>query len=117
MVFAGMGVPHDTAEQFRRAMESSGALGHTVLFLNLADEPGMQRLLTPRYALTAAEYLAFVVPGRSDELVDELRRFVEHRHVVGGVLLVTLVFFSALAFTVLDRHRKPPEFPMSVSRM
>jgi V/A-type H+-transporting ATPase subunit B len=55
-----MGVPHDTAEQFRRAMESSGALGHTVLFLNLADEPGMQRLLTPRYALTAAEYLAFV---------------------------------------------------------
>jgi len=41
-------------------MESSGALGHTVLFLNLADEPGMQRLLTPRYALTAAEYLAFV---------------------------------------------------------
>jgi len=40
-------------------MESSGALGHTAMFLNLADEPGMQRLLTPRYALTAAEYLAF----------------------------------------------------------
>jgi V/A-type H+-transporting ATPase subunit B len=60
IVFVGMGVSHDTAEQFRRAMESSGALGHTVLFLNLADEPGMQRLLTPRYALTAAEYLAFV---------------------------------------------------------
>ena len=60
IVFVGMGVSHDTAEQFRRAMESSGALAHTVLFLNLADEPGMQRLLTPRYALTAAEYLAFV---------------------------------------------------------
>jgi len=60
VVFAGMGVPHDAAENFRAAMESSGALGHTVLFLNLADEPGMQRLLTPRYALTAAEYLAFV---------------------------------------------------------
>jgi V/A-type H+/Na+-transporting ATPase subunit B len=59
VVFAGIGVPHDTAEQFRLAMESSGALGHTALFLNLADEPGMQRLLTPRYALTAAEYLAF----------------------------------------------------------
>jgi V/A-type H+-transporting ATPase subunit B len=59
LVFAGIGVPHDTAEQFRLAMESSGALGHTALFLNLADEPGMQRLLTPRYALTAAEYLAF----------------------------------------------------------
>jgi membrane protein len=49
-----------------------------------------------------AEYLEFVVPGRSDALVDELRRFVEHRHVIGGVLLVTLVFFSALAFTVLE---------------
>ena len=60
IVFVGMGVSHDTAEQFRNAMESSGALGHTALFLNLADEPGMQRLLTPRYALTAAEYLAFV---------------------------------------------------------
>jgi V/A-type H+-transporting ATPase subunit B len=60
IVFVGMGVSHDTAEQFRLAMESSGALGHTALFLNLADEPGMQRLLTPRYALTAAEYLAFV---------------------------------------------------------
>ena len=60
VVFAGMGVPHDAAEQFRVAMESSGALGHTALFLNFADEPGMQRLLTPRYALTAAEYLAFV---------------------------------------------------------
>jgi V/A-type H+/Na+-transporting ATPase subunit B len=59
VVFAGIGVPHDTAEHFRLAMESSGALGHTAMFLNLADEPGMQRLLTPRYALTAAEYLAF----------------------------------------------------------
>ncbi|MFO1408152.1 MAG: V-type ATP synthase subunit B [Steroidobacteraceae bacterium] len=60
IVFVGMGVSHDAAERFRGAMESSGALGHTALFLNLADEPGMQRLLTPRYALTAAEYLAFV---------------------------------------------------------
>ena len=60
IVFVGMGVSHDAADRFRGAMESSGALGHTALFLNLADEPGMQRLLTPRYALTAAEYLAFV---------------------------------------------------------
>ena len=49
-----------------------------------------------------ADYLAFVVPGSSAALVDELRRFVEHRHVIGGVLLVTLVFFSALAFTVVE---------------
>jgi V/A-type H+-transporting ATPase subunit B len=60
IVFVGIGVPHDTAEAFRVAMETSGALGHTVMFLNLADESSAQRLLTPRFALTAAEYLAFV---------------------------------------------------------
>jgi V/A-type H+-transporting ATPase subunit B len=60
IVFVGIGVPHDTAESFRAAMETSGALGHTVMFLNLADESSAQRLLTPRFALTAAEYLAFV---------------------------------------------------------
>ncbi len=60
IVFVGMGVSHDTAEAFREAMASSAALEHAALFLNLADEPAAQRLLTPRYALTAAEYLAFV---------------------------------------------------------
>ena len=60
IVFVGMGVSHDTAEAFRDAMASSAALEHAAMFLNLADEPAAQRLLTPRYALTAAEYLAFV---------------------------------------------------------
>lgn len=60
MVFAAIGVPFDSAERFRRAMEDSGALEHTVLFLNLASDSSTQRLLCPRYALTAAEYLAFV---------------------------------------------------------
>jgi V/A-type H+-transporting ATPase subunit B len=58
-VFVGIGVSHDSAEAFREAMEGSGALAHTVMFLNRADEPSTQRLLTPRFALTAAEYLAF----------------------------------------------------------
>ena len=59
IVFVAMGVAYDTAEGFRDAMATSGALEHTVMFLNLAHEPAAQRLLTPRYALTAAEYLAF----------------------------------------------------------
>lgn len=59
VVFVAIGVSFDTAEYFRRAMEDSGALEHTVLFLNLASDSSTQRLLTPRYALTAAEYLAF----------------------------------------------------------
>ncbi len=60
VVFVGIGVPYDIAENFRYAMEKSGALAHTAMFLNHADEPSTQRLLTPRFALTAAEYLAFV---------------------------------------------------------
>ena len=60
MVFAAIGVPFDTAEYFRSAMEDSGALAHTALFLNLASDSSAQRLLCPRYALTAEEYLAFV---------------------------------------------------------
>ncbi len=66
-----------------------------MIVLSNAIEP--ERLLA-----VLADYLAFVVPGSSAALVDELRRFVEHRHVIGGVLLVTLVFFSALAFTVVE---------------
>lgn len=59
IVFVGIGVSHDIAETFRRAMESSGALEHTAMFLNLASDSSVQRLLTPRFALTAAEDLAF----------------------------------------------------------
>ena len=59
IVFAGIGIPYDVAEYFRRSMEESGVLAHTALFLNLASDPSTQRLLTPRFALTAAEYLAF----------------------------------------------------------
>ncbi len=58
IVFVGIGISHDTAENFRRAMQDSGALAHTAMFLNLASESSTQRLLTPRFALTAAEYLA-----------------------------------------------------------
>jgi V/A-type H+-transporting ATPase subunit B len=60
LVFAAIGVPFESAERFRRAMQDSGALEHTVLFLNLASDSSTQRLLCPRYALTVAEYLAFV---------------------------------------------------------
>ncbi len=55
-----------------------------------------------RLLLTLREYLEFVVPGQSNVLVEELRIFLAHRNVVGGILLVTMLFFSALAFTVLE---------------
>lgn len=59
IVFAAMGVKHDVADFFRRTFEESGASDHVVMFLNLADDPVVERLITPKVALTAAEYLAF----------------------------------------------------------
>ncbi len=59
VVFAAMGVKHDDAEYFRRSFEQSGVLEKVVMFLNTADDPIVERITTPRCALTAAEYLAF----------------------------------------------------------
>lgn len=59
VVFAAIGITHREASFIIRRLEASGALAHTVLFLNLADDPTIERLLTPRLALTCAEYLAF----------------------------------------------------------
>ncbi len=59
IVFAAMGVKHDVAEYFRRTFEESGAGSHVVMYLNLANDPVVERLITPKVALSAAEYLAF----------------------------------------------------------
>jgi len=59
VVFGAMGITFEEAEFFIRDFTQSGAIERTVLFLNLADEPAIERIATPRAALTAAEYLAF----------------------------------------------------------
>lgn len=59
VVFAAMGIKHDVADFFRESFAGSGALLHVTMFLNLADDPPIERLITPRAALTLAEYLAF----------------------------------------------------------
>jgi len=59
IVFAAMGVKHDVARYFRAAFTESGALNRVAMFLNLADDPPVERLVTPRVALTLAEHLAF----------------------------------------------------------
>jgi len=59
VVFAAMGIKNDTAEFFRHDFERSGALQRVVMFMNLASDPIIERIFTPRCALTAAEYLAF----------------------------------------------------------
>ena len=59
IVFAAMGVKHDVADFFRESFAASGALTRVAMFLNLADDPPVERIVTPRAALTLAEYLAF----------------------------------------------------------
>jgi V/A-type H+/Na+-transporting ATPase subunit B len=59
VVFAAMGITSEEANFFIRQFEETGALERTVLFLNLSSDPSMERILTPRLALTTAEYLAY----------------------------------------------------------
>ncbi|MDE7290244.1 MAG: V-type ATP synthase subunit B, partial [Oscillospiraceae bacterium] len=59
VVFAAMGVKNDVADYFRRSFEESGVLQRVAMFLNLSNDPIIERILTPRCALTVAEYLAF----------------------------------------------------------
>ena len=59
VVFAAMGITNEEAQYFMKDFERTGALKRAVVFLNLADDPAVERLITPRLALTAAEYLAY----------------------------------------------------------
>ncbi len=59
VVFAAMGITYEEAYQFMKEFERTGALERAVVFLNLANDPAIERLLTPRMALTAAEFLAY----------------------------------------------------------
>jgi len=59
VVFAAIGISYDEADFFKRSFSQTGALSHSVMFLNLASDPALERVATPRMALTTAEYLAF----------------------------------------------------------
>ncbi|MBP2133323.1 V/A-type H+-transporting ATPase subunit B [Methanomicrobium sp. W14] len=59
IVFGAMGITYDEDHYFREEFSRTGALEHAVLFINHADDPAIERIITPRIALTAAEYLAF----------------------------------------------------------
>ncbi|MCH3961401.1 MAG: V-type ATP synthase subunit B [Solobacterium sp.] len=59
IVFGAMGVKNDVADMFRRSFEETGVMDNVCMFVNLSDDPIIERILTPRCALTAAEYLAY----------------------------------------------------------
>lgn len=91
IVFCAMGVTKDVAEGFRKSFEESGALSRVTMFLNLSSDPIVERTLTPRCALTAAEYLAFekgmhilVVLTDMTSYAEALREFSSSRGEIPG---------------------------------
>ncbi|MDK6232781.1 V-type ATP synthase subunit B [Aerococcus sanguinicola] len=77
IVFAAMGVKHDIADFFQRSFEESGALDHVTMFVNTADDPAMERLITPRVALTTAEYLAYDLGKQVLVILTDMTSFCE----------------------------------------
>jgi len=91
IVFAAMGVNMETARFFKNSFSSSGSLERTVLFLNLANDPTIERIITPRLALTTAEYLAYekgkhvlVIMTDMSSYADALREVSAAREEVPG---------------------------------
>lgn len=84
IVFAAIGVPFDSTEYFRRTLERSGALERAALFLNVASDSSTERLLTPRFALTAAEYLAFEEGKHVLVILTDLTNYCEALREVAG---------------------------------
>lgn len=85
IVFAAMGVKHDVADFFIRNCEESGALSRVAVFLSLADAPSVERLLTPRLALTLAEHLAFDCGLHVLALLTDMTNYCESLREVGTV--------------------------------
>ena len=77
IVFAAMGVKHDVADFFRRTFEESGVSDHVAMFLNLANDPVVERLITPKVALTVAEYLAFEQKKHILVILTDMTSFAE----------------------------------------
>jgi len=84
VVFAAMGITQREVTFFTREFERTGALARSVLFLNKADDPAVERLLTPRMALTAAEYLAFEHDYHVLVILTDLTNYCEALREIGG---------------------------------
>ncbi|HEY4699148.1 MAG TPA: V-type ATP synthase subunit B [Nitrososphaerales archaeon] len=77
VVFAAIGVQHSEARYFRKSLEESGAIKRSTLFLNLADDPAIERIITPKVALTVAEYLAFDMHMHVLVIITDMTNYAE----------------------------------------
>lgn len=84
VIFAAMGITNEEAQYFMKDFEETGALDRSVVFLNLADDPAVERLVTPRMALTAAEYLAFEKDMHVLVILTDLTNYCESLREIGA---------------------------------
>jgi V/A-type H+/Na+-transporting ATPase subunit B len=84
IVFAAMGITNEEAQHFMKDFEETGALDRSLVFLNLADDPAIERIVTPRMALTAAEYLAFEQDMHVLVILTDLTNYCESLREIGA---------------------------------
>lgn len=77
VIFAAMGITHEEANFFMRDFERTGALEKVTVFMNLADDPAIERILTPKMALTTAEYFAFELGMHVLVILTDLSNYCE----------------------------------------
>jgi V/A-type H+-transporting ATPase subunit B len=84
VVFAAMGITKEEANYFMQDFERTGALERAVVFLNLADDPAVERIITPRLALTTAEYLAFELGMHVLVILTDMTNYCEALRQIGA---------------------------------
>ncbi|MCQ5375038.1 MAG: ATP synthase subunit B [Methanomassiliicoccales archaeon] len=84
VVFAAMGITNEEAQYFMADFERTGALKRAVVFMNLADDPAIERIITPRLALTTAEYLAFELNMHVLVILTDITNYCEALRQIGA---------------------------------
>lgn len=84
VVFAAMGITNEDAQYFIKDFEQTGALSRSVVFLNLADDPAVERIVTPRMALTAAEYFAYENDAHVLVILTDMTNYCESLREIGS---------------------------------
>lgn len=123
IVFAAMGVNMEAARFFRQDFEENGAMGKVTLFLNLANDPTIERIVTPRLALTTAEYLAYecgmhvlVILTDMSSYADALREVSAAREEVPGRRGYPGYMYTDLA-TIYERAGRVDGRPGSITQL
>src|SRR3989344_4691806 len=84
VIFAAMGITNEEAQYFIRDFEKTGALERSVVFLNLADDPAVERLITPKMALTCAEYFAYELEMHVLVILTDMTNYCESLRDIGA---------------------------------